>query len=315
MQFKKVLSSVLVVILLLSLTVFSASAAAASAFELAVEVTSTADDESSFIKAGETIEVKIAIPEGKNPGVAYMMFDVEYDAAALKLDTKSIATAIFTMGSPELNRGGIIIDEENGRIAFKTDMLAYTNTTETGAVVALSFKVNEGVCAKTEIAVSNLMAFNVSNDEVKSVAGAQELVIHDFDDGKKVDPTCTENGYVTYKCTKCDVSYEVVDESSALGHDFSKVSCTEDSACTRCKLAGDKAIGHNYSAWKVEKEAEPGVDGAKVRTCSNCGDKQTEVLSALPAEESGCGSTIALSALALVPMLGAAVVFGKKKSF
>ena len=31
------------------------------------------------------------------------------------------------------------------------------------------------------------------------------------------------------------------------------------------------------------------------------------------AEKSGCGSTVALSALALVPMLGAAVVFGKKR--
>ena len=32
-----------------------------------------------------------------------------------------------------------------------------------------------------------------------------------------------------------------------------------------------------------------------------------------PADEGGCGSTVALSALAIVPMLGAAVVFGKKK--
>ena len=30
-------------------------------------------------------------------------------------------------------------------------------------------------------------------------------------------------------------------------------------------------------------------------------------------EEGGCGSTVALSALAVVPMIGAAVVLGKKK--
>ena len=34
---------------------------------------------------------------------------------------------------------------------------------------------------------------------------------------------------------------------------------------------------------------------------------------AAPADEGGCGSTIALSALAIVPMIGAAVVLGKKK--
>ena len=288
MQFKKVLSSVLVVILLLSLTVFSASASADSAFELAVEATSTANAEGSFIKAGETIEVKIAIPEGKNPGVAYMMFDVEYDAAALDLDEKTIATAIFTMGSPELDRAGIIIDETNGRVAFKSDMLAGANITTTGNVVSLSFKVKADVCAATKIEVTNLIAFNASNNEVVTVAGSDELTIHAFGEGKKVEPTCTEDGYVTYKCTKCDVSYDEVDEASkALGHDMSKATCTEDSACTRCKLAGDKATGHSYSAWKVEKEAAEGVEGVKARTCSNCGDKETEAIPALPAPESG----------------------------
>ena len=40
---------------------------------------------------------------------------------------------------------------------------------------------------------------------------------------------------------------------------------------------------------------------------------QRRSIDATTAEKSGCGSTIALSALALVPMLGAAVVFGKKR--
>ena len=286
MQFKKVLSSLLVVILLLSLTVFSASASADSAFQLAVEITSTADAEDSYIKAGETIEVKVAIPEGKNPGVAYMMFDVAYDADAFDLDEKSITVSdLFVMGSPELNRAGVIIDEENGVVTFITDMISYVNITETGAVVTLKFAIKSGTCADTEIAVANLSAFNASHDEVKTEAGSAKLTIHDFAEGKKVAPTCTEDGYVTYKCTKCDVSYDVIDEASkALGHDFSKVSCTEDSACTRCNLAGDKATGHNYSSWKVEKEAAPGVAGESVRSCSNCGDKQTEVIPALAEE-------------------------------
>ena len=291
MQFKKVLSSVLVVILLLSLTVFSASAAetkpAEKVVELAVEVTSAADSENSFLMAEETIEVKVTIPAGKNPGVAYMMFDVNYDVEALELDEKTISTAIFTMGSPELNRAGIIIDEDNGRVAFKTNMLAHSNITETGAVATLSFTVKKDVCKDAVIAVSNFMAFNAADNQVKAVAGSEKLTVHAFDDGKQVAPTCTEDGYKTYTCTKCDASFDVVDESSkALGHDMSKATCTDDSKCTRCGLEGTKATGHSYSSWKVETEASEGVDGVKARSCSTCGDKQTEKIPALPVEDS-----------------------------
>ena len=42
-------------------------------------------------------------------------------------------------------------------------------------------------------------------------------------------------------------------------------------------------------------------------------DAPVATTTAAPKDEGGCGGTIALSALALVPMLGAAVVFGKKK--
>ena len=271
-----------------------------------MEITSAADAEDSFIKAGETIEVKVAIPEGKNPGVAYMMFDIAYDAAVFDLDEKSIATTdIFVMGSPDLDRAGVIIDEENGVVTFITNMFANKNTTGTGNVVTLKFAVKNGSCADTEIAVANLIAFNETHDEIKTEAGSAKVLIHDFAESKKVAPTCTEDGYTTFKCTKCDVSYNVSDDASkALGHDFSKVSCTEDSACTRCNLAGDKATGHNYSSWKVEKEAAPGVAGESVRTCSNCGDKQTEVIPELP--DDGNGSAVAIIVIVVIVVLAVA---------
>ena len=283
MQFKKVISAALVVILLLSLTVFSASASAASVFELAVEVNSTADEENSFIKAGETIEVNIAIPEGKNPGVAYMAFDVYYNPESLDLDENSVTTAIFTMGSPELNRAGVIIDEEFGRIAFKTDMRNASNIVETGVVATLSFKVL-AECTEETIEVWNLLAVNASSDIVETVEGSAEVVVHSFKETEKVGATCTEDGYTSYKCEKCDATYDVAGDK-ALGHDFSKATCTEDSACTRCELAGDKATGHSYSAWTVDKEAAEGVEGSKSRTCSNCGNKETEKIPALAIQD------------------------------
>jgi hypothetical protein len=49
-------------------------------------------------------------------------------------------------------------------------------------------------------------------------------------------------------------------------------------------------------------------------TTAAVADATTAAPAATTAEaKSGCGSTVALSALALVPMLGAAVVFGKKR--
>jgi flagellar basal body-associated protein FliL len=295
MQFKKVISLVLVVILLLSLTVFSTSAADATTakkeekkfVQLVVEASSATNGENSFVVADETIEVKVTIPEGKNPGVAYMMFDVKYDVEVLDLDEKSISTDIFTMGSPELDRKGIIIDEENGRVTFMTDMLVHANITSVGTVATLSFVAKKDACKDVAVAVENFIAFNSSDDAVKTVAGSANLTVHAFDEGKQVAPTCTEDGYKTYTCTKCAVSYDAVDESSkALGHDMSKASCTEASECSRCGLEGAKAAGHSFSIWKVETEADEGVEGLKSRSCSVCGEKETEKIPALPEGDS-----------------------------
>lgn len=317
MQFKKVLSSLLVVILLLSLTVFSASASADSSFELAVEATSTADSGVEFIRAGDTIEVKIAIPEGKNPGIAYMMFDVVYNAEAFDLDEASInPTDLFVMGSPELDRAGVIIDEENGVVTFVTNMIAFEDVTVTGDVVTLAFKAIGGVCGDANVEIKNLFAYTASHDAVKTVAGSDALTVHNFSTGAKVEPTCTENGLTTYTCKDCNVTFDMVDDAAkALGHNFSKETCTEGSACTRCGLAGNKATGHDYSEWEVEKEAKKGEEGVKARTCANCGDKQTEKI---PALEGNNSATIIIIIVVIVVVAAAGfcvywLVLRKKK--
>lgn len=47
---------------------------------------------------------------------------------------------------------------------------------------------------------------------------------------KDIDPTCTEGGYIVYKCSKCGGTKTESDNGKpALGH-----SCTEDGRCTRC---------------------------------------------------------------------------------
>ena len=79
------------------------------------------------------------------------------------------------------------------------------------------------------------------------------------------EPTCTEKGYTTYTCSKCDYSY--TEEIPATGHDTQEnttkpATCTEAGSktitCTKCDLNKTEeipVIDHNY------------VDGA----CSVCG--------------------------------------------
>ena len=59
--------------------------------------------------------------------------------------------------------------------------------------------------------------------------------------------------------------------------------------------------------------AKPVTTKAATTTAAATTAAATNAPAATTAAEKGCGSTVALSALALVPMLGAAVVFGKKR--
>lgn len=92
-----------------------------------------------------------------------------------------------------------------------------------------------------------------------------------------IDPTCTQDGYTTKKCSLC----RVIDGSKdnivpANGHKLietnSKATCTSDGRFTsRCSVCGytdkdyktDSALGHNFSGWKESSTA-------RTRTCSRC---------------------------------------------
>ena len=66
---------------------------------------------------------------------------------------------------------------------------------------------------------------------------------------KVVAPTCTEKGYTEYSCKECGDVYQ-------------------DNEV--------EAKGHSYSEWVVVQYATEKEEGLKEKTCSGCGDKQTE---------------------------------------
>ncbi|MCD7753780.1 MAG: hypothetical protein LUH41_04450, partial [Clostridiales bacterium] len=94
-------------------------------------------------------------------------------------------------------------------------------------------------------------------------------------------PTCTEQGYTTYTCSRCGDSY-VDDYTAALGHAYTGVvtkeaTCTEDGVMTyTCSVCGDtytetiSATGHSYEA--VVTAPTCTEQGYTTYTCSVCGD-------------------------------------------
>ena len=81
--------------------------------------------------------------------------------------------------------------------------------------------------------------------------------IHVKDEGTRVEPTCEENGSITYKCKKCGEVIEVVVLD---------------------------AVGHNWDNGKVTKEATKTAEGIKTYTCTVCGKTKTQ---SIPKKKAG----------------------------
>ncbi|MBQ7316474.1 MAG: hypothetical protein IJW90_05105, partial [Clostridia bacterium] len=136
-------------------------------------------------------------------------------------------------------------------------------------------------------------------------------------------PTCTEKGYTTYTCSRCNDSY-TDSETDALGHNAGAAAdCTHDQTCTLCGIVLSSKLGHDYKDtvtaptctekgytthtcsrcndsytdsevatlehnagdWIIDIEAAPGVEGSKHKECTVCGTTlETAVIEALPVE-------------------------------
>lgn len=102
------------------------------------------------------------------------------------------------------------------------------------------------------------------------------------------EPTCTEQGYTTYTCTKCNDSY-VDNYTNALGHDFGEwklttpATCTESGVetryCSRCNVTQTRDVdksAHIFGEWKITTAPTTISDGVKTRYCKNCDASETE---------------------------------------
>lgn|GEM_PF-5365033 len=105
---------------------------------------------------------------------------------------------------------------------------------------------------------------------------------HSYHD-EKINPTCTEKGYILHTCTKCDSSYKEYNDSDhsfdPLGHrdeDGNVIvpSCLEEQECYFCHEI-IHAVGHDYKVTS-NTAATCTEHGKTTYTCSRCDDVKVE---------------------------------------
>ncbi|MBQ9847862.1 MAG: hypothetical protein IJO64_02235 [Clostridia bacterium] len=88
------------------------------------------------------------------------------------------------------------------------------------------------------------------------------------------EPTCTEQGYTTHVCARCEDTY-VDAYVDALGHTAgAEATCTEDQTCTVCGEVLVAALGHDYES--VVTEPTCTEEGYTTHTCARCGDSYVD---------------------------------------
>ena len=104
-------------------------------------------------------------------------------------------------------------------------------------------------------------------------------------------PSCTEQGYTTHDCSRCNASY-IDSYVEAKGHKYvAKVTdpnCTDRGYTTQtCKVCGDsyvenyvQANGHEYGAWRITVEPTCLDNGLRYKTCGTCQYRYNEAIPA-----------------------------------
>lgn len=94
---------------------------------------------------------------------------------------------------------------------------------------------------------------------------------HDWVAGTVVEPTCTEEGFTLYTCSKC-MATETRDIQPALGHEpDGNTDCSKGTLCTRC---GTVLIPSGHQ-WTADTSQENKI----IYTCTRCGQETVYELS------------------------------------
>lgn len=245
---KKTISILLVLLIsLCSATVFSLAADKAS-FELTSEEA----------KAGDTVTLDVNLTS--NPGIQGITLGFIYD----KENIEALDSVV----------DGKLFESLNGTALTAINFDSGDNTTATGKLCTVSFKVKETApsknyeitlkivsCVKHEGSGADTQAVDV--DFSASNGSINVKHEHEWNDGEVTkEATCTEAGVKTFTCAKCGET----------------------------KPEEIPALGHKFGEWTVVKEATETEKGLQERVCSVCGKKETEEIPVIEPEKDNGGS-------------------------
>ena len=214
------------------------------------------------------------------------LITVKYDAQCL------------TLQSVTVNADYYAVAESEGEVK-----LAYAGTKSIPvgqAVAELHFAAKNGNETSVSVKTEEVNALTPAYTETVKVSYAH---VHTEVRGQK-DATCTEDGYTgDIYCLDCGLLVSKGETITATGHSLEKTeardaTCTEDGntaywTCSVCdKLFSDDkgehettpeatvvpAKGHDWGEWVVTVRPTCTAEGKQVRTCSACGETETEVL-------------------------------------
>ena len=126
---------------------------------------------------------------------------------------------------------------------------------------------------------------------------------HDWDDGTVTfPPTATEDGVMTYCCTRCDeTETEIIPATGEpCTHAYSTAvvlpSCLQQGYTTyTCSLCGEgytddyvSALGHDWDSGTVTHPPTATEDGIMTYCCTRCGETDTEIIPATGEEDKPC---------------------------
>ena len=171
---------------------------------------------------------------------------------------------------------------------------------ETRTITSLGHTWNENYTVDKEATCteegSKSKHCSVCNTINKSTISSIPATGHAYGDWKVTEPaTCTENGSQERICANC--GGKETETLNAKGHMWSEEytvdsegTCVEPGSesihCSVCDAINESTVRstgtkpHKYGKWKVTKAATCTENGSQERVCKNCGNKETETLSA-----------------------------------
>jgi len=193
-------------------------------------------------------------------------------------------------------------------LPIKTEYIAHENFDEQGMIVELIYdnstseqtvnytilngkdltcqvpkiiiQYNEDITMKTKVEISvahdmiNATCTEEGNCKIEGCTYTEEAKGHNYE-SEVTAPTCTEKGYTTHTCTRCDDSY-VDTETEALDHSFTSYVSNEDATCLEdgTKTAKCDRCDETHTIADEESKLSHSYENGK---CTGCGQEEPEI--------------------------------------